>query len=121
MRYLPVIGSLLLCACVSTTTRDEPALIVDANRESHDEIVGAVSSALQVSSITIADDALTQDSVLLIERTPARDAAGRRLSGRDLETPEQFRLVKQGDRCVLVHSRSGARSVLSKTKCSAKP
>ena len=119
MRSLPVLSSLLLCACASLAARDEPALIVDANQESHGEIVRAISNVLQVSSITIADDALTRDSVLLIERTSARDAGGQRLNGRELGTPEQFQLVKHGDRCVLVHASSGTRTVLPGTKCSA--
>jgi hypothetical protein len=63
-----------------------------------------VSGALNVPTVTLADDALTHESLLVIERRPARDAAGQRLGGRDLDAPEQFRLVldDQG-RCTLVH------------------
>lgn len=118
MRHTITVGVVLLSACVSVTARDEPALIVDANRESHDEIVRAVSAALGVASVTIADDALTKDNVLFIERARARDLGAQQPDGRSLEKPEQFQLVKHGDECVLVHSASGARSVLHQSKCS---
>lgn len=119
MRHTLLLGTLFLSACVSIAARDEPALIVDPDQESHAEIVRAVSDALQVANVTIAPDALTRDSSLLIERAPARDPEGRRLNGRDLDKPEQFRLVKHGDQCVLVHARSGARTILARTKCRA--
>jgi hypothetical protein len=117
MRAMAAIGAMFLSACVSVAAPDEPARRVDPTRESHDELVRAVSATLGVASVTIAEDALIQDGVLLIERTPARDASGQRLDGRSLEKPEQFRLVRHADLCVLVHARSGARSVLERTKC----
>lgn len=66
--------------------------------------------------MTLADDALTTASSLFIDRTAAR-AAGRRLNGRELGRPEQFRLFKQGNQCVLVHENSGKRQVLVSASC----
>lgn len=109
------LGALLLSACV--TTRLEPAIIVDGTPETHAELIRAVSGLLGVETVTIADDALTKESTLLIDRAPARDASGRRLSGRDLGKPEQFDLVKRGRECVLVHASTGTRRVLAGTSC----
>jgi hypothetical protein len=118
---LLVITMPLLCACASIAQQETEAIVVNANAESHAELVQVVSKALNTTPVTIADDALTRDSFLTIERKPARDpATGQRLSGRDFDKPEHFRLVRQGDRCVLVHERTGERYTLSKTSCKAK-
>jgi hypothetical protein len=117
MKHALIVSALLVTACASVAGRDEPALIVDANQASHAEIVRAVSDALNVASVGIAEDALTNNSVLLIERTRARDENGQRLSGRDFDKPEQFQLFKHGRQCVLVHTRTARRSVLEKTRC----
>jgi len=69
------------------------------------------------SSVTLADDALTRSSVLLIERSPARDPGGVRITGRDYGKPETFTLVKTASACVLVNARDGKRIVLTDATC----
>lgn len=107
----------LLSACTSMAQQGTPALIVDPSAEGHAELVRVVSAALNTSTVIIAADALTRESTLLIERTPARDATGQRFSGRDFGKPEHFQLVKDGKRCVLVHRGSGQRIELTKSRC----
>ena len=107
-------GLLLLSACASGFAEpDVPAVIGKPTAE----LAQAVSRALNGAPVTLADDALTRESVLVIEKAPARDANGVRLSGRDLGTPERFRLVKNGKQCVLVHERTGTRTTLAATTC----
>lgn len=94
-------------------------MIANPTAESHAELVRVVSRALNDAPLTIADDALTRDSTLIIERVPPRDAAGVPLSGRERGRPEHFRLlVKNGSRCELVHERSGRRWTLESATCS---
>jgi len=100
---------------------DVPALIVDPSPESRVEILRTVHTALNASNVTIAADALTHESVLVIERKPARDARGRRLSGRDFGKPERFHLVKRGSRCALIHARTGVRYELEDVECVPRP
>lgn len=107
----------MLSACASMASQDGPAVLIDATAESHAELVKVVSAALNVPSATIADDALTRDSQLIIERAPARGADGNRLQGRELSQPERFQLMRANNRCVLVHERTGARYELSTVKC----
>lgn len=121
MTKLLICCTLLLSACASIAEQEQPALIVEASEQSYADLVRAVSDALNAESITIAKDALTKDSTLFIERVPARDVSGQRLSGRDLDRPEQFRLFKRGAQCVLVHARTGERAVLEHTSCEALP
>jgi hypothetical protein len=94
-----------------------PALRVNPTVESLTALVQAVRSALDGASVTLADDALTRESTLLIERVVRRDADGRRIQGRELGMPERFRLVKSGASCVLVHERTGRRFALEHTEC----
>lgn len=70
--------------------------------------------------VTIADDALTREDTLIIERARPRGADGVPLSGRETGRPEHFRLMKNGSRCVLVHERTGKRFRLKSATCAPK-
>ena len=115
------ICAFIACGCASVAQPDAPAVIVGPTAETRAELHGAVTTALNRSDVTLAEDALTRDSMLVIERTPARDAAGTRLSGRDLDKPEQFQLLLSDGRCVLLHARTAQRYELPRTRCAAKP
>lgn len=114
---------IVLCACttpqaaVQPTGREQPARISNPSPEVQAELLAAVTSALRNNAITIADDALTKSSVLIIERVPARDANGRPLSGRDLDRPQHFDLLKDGERCILVHRQTAQRYPLKTARC----
>ena len=101
--------SQLLWACASSFAQpDVPALIDKPTSESRAELARAVSSALNGAPVWLADDALTRDSLLIIEKPH---------TGRDLDKPEHFRLVKAGTQCTLVHERTGTRTTLASTTC----
>ena len=99
----------LLLACASSFAQPEVAAVIDQpTQQSRAELARAVSSVLHGAPVTLADDALTRDSLLIIERP---------LSGRDFGRPENFRLLKAGKQCTLVHERTGARTTLASTTC----
>jgi hypothetical protein len=110
----------LFSGCLSgPAPADQPARIVDPDDASRAELRRTVSEALQVEDVMLADDALTDSSVLVIERKRVRGLDNAPLSGRDLGTPERFRLVQQDERCVLVHESSGRRFDLPSAQCVA--
>jgi len=113
-----LVVSQLLCACTSSVAQPAvPAIIDKPTAESRAELARVVSEALNGARVTLADDALTRESVLIIERAHPRDANGVTLSGRDFGRPEHFRLVKMGEHCALVHERTGKRTTLASTTC----
>ena len=119
MEVSTVAAMLALAACATASgRRDVPAVLTNPTPESRAELVRTVSGALHGAPITLADDALTRDSTLIIERTPPRTPDGVPLSGRETGRPEHFRLVKNGSRCVLVHERTGKRRTLKAATCS---
>lgn len=117
--------SLLHCACLlvlsgcaaAPAETEIPARLVEPSAEGRAELLAAVTSVLDVGTATLAPDALLAANTLIIERTQARDASGRQLSGRDFGRPQHFRLVKHGTHCVLIHDESGTRTVLTKVSC----
>ena len=109
--------ALIASACASIAHPDSPARIVQPDANSRAELQETIARALESSHVALADDALTRTSILMIERTPARDPTGQRLSGRDYEKPEQFQLVLDGKRCTLIHQRTGERYPLRSTRC----
>lgn len=113
-------GCLLALLCGCRTPReppsDAPAVIVRPTAQSRASLVGAVASALG-ATVTLRDDALTQESSLTLERLRRRDPQGHPAQGRDLGMPERFLLVLSAGRCVLVHERTGRRFPLEATEC----
>ena len=81
------------------------------------ELRDVVAAAFNGRSVTLADDALTRDSVLIVERREARDPEGRPLDGRARDLPERFRLVLRGSTCELVRESDGQRWPLRRTDC----
>jgi len=120
MRIVSLSALVMLSACASVASQDGPAVLTEATTETHAELVKIVSAALNVPTVTLAADALTNDSELIIERATARDAGGRRLQGRELSQPEHFQLISTRGRCVLMHMRTKTEHPLSTAKCRLK-
>jgi hypothetical protein len=116
------LGAGLLAGCGALPAQQEvAALISTPDAASRAELERTIREALNGAPLTLADDALTRESTLTIERARARDAQGAPLDGRDPGRPEHFRLLKVGSDCVLVHERSGQRFKLAHTRCVAAP
>jgi hypothetical protein len=103
------LGVWSLAATCATTPREKgvPAVITNPTLESRAELVRVVSEALHGAPIALADDALTRESTLIIERAGARGPDGTPLQGREPGRPERFLLVRTGSGCALVHEASG--------------
>jgi len=108
--------SLAACATVPPT-RDVPAVITDPTPKSRAELLRLVGEALHGATVTLADDALTRESTLIIERARARAPDGTPLTGRHSDRPHHFHLVTNGTRCALIHEGSGQRFVLVDATC----
>jgi hypothetical protein len=114
-----VAGTLLVAGChPRLALPDMPAVLTSPTAQSHAELVRVVSKAMNGAPVTIADNALTADGMLIVERAQHRGAKDMNLSGRETGRPEHFRLVKSGSRCVLVHQDTGRRWTLKSATCS---
>lgn len=111
------------CLCVGCSATDVSsevaALRTSVDGQSTNELENVVSSALGGRRVSIADDALTNSSSLIIERAKLRRVEGPPELGRDLGEPEHFRLVRDGNQCFLVHERTDLRWLLADTECMA--
>lgn len=110
--------SLLLGCQTLATDGDVAARITSPNSESRKVLQEAVNDALN-TNVTLADDALTDSSVLTIERNPPRSMENLPAQGRNMDGPMQFRLVKNGNDCVLVYTNDDSRRKLANTRCTA--
>lgn len=110
---------LMLSGCQTVDADlDRPARIVNADADSRAALQGVVNEALG-SEVMLADTALTDSSLLTIERWPAGTMDNPVPQGRILEKPIQFQLVRNGDDCVLVKKSDGSRYLLSDIDCEA--
>jgi len=111
-------GTLVLVACRTAAPSDAArAVLTNPTAETRAELTQVVSAALGGAGVTLADDALTHESELIIERVRPRDAHGLLLNGRVLGKPEHFHLVQEGARCVLIQESTGKRQLLTKATC----
>ena len=116
---LLAIGLVPLClACHTVLPRpDVPALIVAPGPLSHAALVEAVRAALDDVPVTLANDALTQTSTLLVERPSLQVPDGPVANKREPSAPERFQLVQDGSECILIHESSGKQFELAGTAC----
>ena len=97
---------------------DRPARIVNADADSRAALQAVVNEALG-REVMLADNALTNTSLLTIERWPAGTMENPVPEGRRLDRPIQFRLVVNGSDCILIDQRNASRHMLEDTDCAA--
>jgi hypothetical protein len=101
--------------------QDAPAVIINPSAQSAKELRRVIHKALPGVAVTLADDALTQSSLLSLEHTHRRDPMGQTLNGRDLSRPETFELSKRESRCVLKQLSTGRFFELHHVQCETVP
>jgi hypothetical protein len=120
MRIVAAI-TLGLCAgagCSSPEVQpDTPAVRTSLTEASTTELMQVISAANGGVQVTIAEDALTTSSVLVIERGLRRSIDRPPELGRDYGRPQRFQLVLDGRQCFLVQQSTGLRWLLRETTC----
>ena len=110
-------AALLLASCQAMPGQyDQPARIVNPTPASRAELQDAVNRAVGVE-VLLADSALTDRSVLVIERSPPPTMENPVPGGRTMERPIRFLLVISEGDCVLIDERNDARYLLQSTTC----
>ncbi len=113
-----ITGILLIAGCQTLSAgADVPAVITAPDEASHAALKAALADSFGGLDVVIANDALTKSSLLTIERGPHRTINNPSPDGRIITDPFRFRLVKNGDECVLVDLRDDSRHVLAETDC----
>jgi len=120
-RVAVIAVALVLGACRTMQGQAEVrAYVVRSTPESRSALTQAVQRALDGPQVMLEDDALTRDGVLNVDRTQRRDPTQLKTEGRDPSFPgvsERFHLIKDGERCVLVHDRTDRHYDLLGTVC----
>jgi len=96
-----------------TASEDLPAWITNPDSGSRAALQAAVNEALN-TQVALADDALTNSSILTIQRNLADSLESEPAQGRNTDMPIQFRLVLSGGDCVLIELRNQSRRILPK-------
>ena len=117
MAVVGALALLWLAGCAGSGLDPVPARLVDPTEASRAELRRIVSDALGGAELTISQDALTRDSLLIIERRVHRDLEHGRVVGRDPGRPEQFRLLRDPRGCLLEHLTTGTRWRLEHATC----
>ncbi len=119
LRNIFIVCGLALTGCQTVGAGyDQPARITNVTEASRAALQKTVNEILNVE-VTLADDALTDSSVLTIELTPPRTMLNPVPEGRVLTMPLQFHLVIRQSDCILIDPRDRSRHVLNSTSCAA--
>lgn len=113
-----VVSVFALSACAMSSAETTPAVIASPDAASRATLRQAVATLID-RPVMLADDALTRESTLILERTVARDPSGKRIEAAERTGPEVLRLVIRGDECLLVHERTQQTAALPGVKCVA--
>jgi hypothetical protein len=117
-RWLAAVASVLApAACGTLSAQEQPAVIAGPTPQSRAELKSVVSAAMNGQPVTLADDALTRESVLVLQRRTPPGPQGRAATGRTLEAPERLNLVLRGARCFLVREADGREWELEQARC----
>jgi hypothetical protein len=108
-------------ACGTLSAQEQPAVIAAPTAQSRAELERVVSAAFNGQPVTLADDALTHESVLTIEQRTPPGEQGRAATGRTLGAPARLNLVLRGTRCFLVRAADGREWELGETRCIPAP
>lgn len=109
---------MLLAACAGAQQESTtPAVLTATSPEVRVELAEAIAEMLGGNPVPIADDALTQSPVLVLDRAPRAGPDGLLANGREMGRPDFLRLLRVGARCVLADDRSGRRRVLQRAQC----
>jgi hypothetical protein len=111
--------AIVACAAGIAACKDVvPAVIVEPSEASQQALQQVINDAMG-TDVMLAPSALTDSSVLYIERRMLESMDGLLLEGRRMDSPIRFKLVTDGSKCVLVDMRDESRHVLADTKCVA--
>jgi hypothetical protein len=114
-----MLAVLTLTACQTMSAdQDQAARMSEATDASRAALQETINSALH-TNVMLADNALTDSSVLTIELNPPGTMQDQVPLGRDMGKPIQFRLVLNQSDCILIDQRDGTRHVLNDTTCVA--
>ena len=118
-RSVAVLAFVIAAACRHLAADDDrPAVLVAPTDAVRAELRAALAAALGQAPVAIADDALTQTNVLVIERAPVRELENRPLDGRVIEpTAQRFELVLVAGECVLLRPVDSWRMRLASATC----
>lgn len=113
-----VFVAFLASACTTAELQDaQPAVLLAPTTATRAELHKIITAALGNRQLMLADDALTHESTLILDRQPRTDAGGALLNGRELGMPEHFALFVRGSNCWLVRERTGQRWQLAHAQC----
>lgn len=117
---MPAVSLLVICTCTVVEKKYEvSAVIINPDTASRAELFEVVSTALHDAKIILADNALTENNTLVIDRKLFRNLSNSPVMGRELGHPILFQLFKNGNQCVLVQKETNNSWILKHTKCKA--
>ena len=111
--------SVTLVACADMTARAQELALLTPDLANAPVLKAAVEGELGVP-VELAGDALTKDSLLVIEPKPAL-IDGRPINGREQRRPDRFTLLLVKGKCMLRRESSGKLLALKGATCRSNP
>jgi hypothetical protein len=115
---LMVLLLIMISGCRTLSGADDvPARITQPDAGSRAALQATLSELYGGIKIRLADDALTRSSLLVLTTGANSALVEPAATGRIVSEPYRFRLVRQGDDCILIDLRDDSRHLLAHTTC----
>ena len=96
-----------------------PAVIAEPSPAAIAELEQTITTALGGTPVSLNSTVFSQSNLLTLDHQYRQSPEGRMATGRTMEKPEQFRLIRVGTRCELLRVKTGDRLTLRETQCQA--
>ena len=110
----------LMVGCqMSSAGSWEDALLAAEDAEGRTRASEVIAAAIG-SDVQLASDAFARDSLLTLEHTSPGSLSTPAATGRVMERPEQFRLVRKGSTCALIRVKTEEVLTLEDVRCTVR-
>lgn len=117
INLLILISSFGLLSACQLSAQEAALLVINTEQNDIKLVQNAISKMLNGSDITLADNAFTIQSEVIIERRRNPAAGTSKSLGRDYSKPDHFKLWISKDSCLLEHVETGETEHLDAVQC----
>ncbi len=111
----------MLSNCAATElSQNTPALLEQSSADTRLLLESTIGDLLNSQPVKLADNAFTEKSTVIIERSQPKDSRGNLLDGREIRPADTVTLLTEDGKCYLKHDQSGSIKLLDSISCKAK-
>ena len=120
-KSIVIITTSILSGCLATQpSQPVAALLEQSSAENRILLERAIGDFLNSDPIKLADNIFSQESTVVVDRSPSTNSRGNLLDGREMQAADSFSLLTENGLCYLKHDQSENIKLLDNIRCTSK-